>query len=501
MKQIHTALLLSGLLSQIALLSGCGDDEESTDPRAEIDTLLTVTDLVGGDFTVATAIENCSGTPPAAVRAGATTLVSTPAIEPVTVLQSDGGGELQASDDRARFFVTIPSSALDPAVYGLPVRAELVVEVACPEGPVESEPVSIQYVPTDVVVAPPQRPNRFWASDVPGDLLVCSDSSLVVLEGGTSEIDRLNLGFPCTLAEVDGVIGERRYVWGTRFGIAALDPGPSLTWTRSLLLTALWSDGTRDPIVLRTEGAGTGTRRLYVLDAATGADLVGPVDPTAGRSFLDAVARAENGDILVLESETTTDPASLTYYVRRLDSAGNDIITREAARYNYEAERDIASFSFDGSTLFYKDAPDDADTFRIAAIDTLSGAIRLLTTFGDPWRFPLGDAFDRLLVASENEFLWLDPDTGDSLSSAFGSDGGNTLRFRTEADGSVVMLADSTANAAQGLYVFEPDGTSVMRFTSSRANFTWLAVGWEGTTLFSYFNEVHLLPPTVDYAP
>lgn len=497
MNQKKICLALAGVVSGLTL-SSCGDDEEDS-PSAEIDTFLTVTELVGGDFTVVTAIENCTGTPAARIRSGSVTLVSTAAIEPVTVLQGDGSEELQAADDRARFFVTIPSAALDPATFGLPVRAELVAEVDCPEGRVESAPVTVEYVPTDVVVAPPLRPNRFWASDVPGDLLICSDSSLVVLQAGVDEVDRLNLGFPCTLAQVEGTIGERRYVWGERFGVAALDPGPAIGWSRAVLVTALWADGTRDPVLLRTEGAGAGTRRLYVLDAETGADLVGPIDATNGRRFLDELSRAENGDILALEAETVIDPPSLAYYVRRFDPAGNEIVSREVTRYEYDAELDIASFSFDGSALFYKEAPDDADTFRIAAIDTLTGARQLLTTFGDPWRFPLGDAFGRVLVASEDRFLWLDPETGNALSSPFGSDGGNTLRFRTEPDGSVVMLADSTANAAQGLYVFAPDGTSVMRFSSSRANFSWLAVGWDGTTLFSYFNEVHLLPPRAEY--
>ncbi|MEO0815257.1 MAG: hypothetical protein AAFY60_20520, partial [Myxococcota bacterium] len=105
--------------------------------------------------------------------------------------------------------------------------------------------------------------------------------------------------------------------------------------------------------------------------------------------------------------------------------------------------------------------------------------------------------------ASESELIWLDPDTGDTLSQPFSPDSGNSfLRFRVESDGSVVMIADTNqGSSGQGVYVFAPDGSSVMRFSSPRASFSWLAVGWDGTTLFSYFNEVHLIPSRAEYEP
>ncbi|MEM6734348.1 MAG: hypothetical protein AAF658_22475, partial [Myxococcota bacterium] len=172
---LPTPLIVIAALALFA--SACGDDEASTAPTAEIDTFLTVTELVGGDFTVVTAIENCDGTPSARVLADSTILLGVEAIEPVTVLQDSGGANFEATDERARFFVTIPSDRLDPAVYGLPVRTRLTVEVQCESGTAVTDSVAIEYVPTDVTVTPPGRQSRFWASDVPGDLLLCDDTS------------------------------------------------------------------------------------------------------------------------------------------------------------------------------------------------------------------------------------------------------------------------------------------------------------------------------------
>ncbi|MEM6732507.1 MAG: hypothetical protein AAF658_13190, partial [Myxococcota bacterium] len=175
----------------------------------------------------------------------------------------------------------------------------------------------------------------------------------------------------------------------------------------------------------------------------------------------------------------------------------------EAVRYNYAGDPVLANFSFDGATLFVRDAPDDPEVIQIAAVDTSTGAKRQLTSTNDPWISPLGDAFGRLLVVSEENFAWLDPTSGDRLSEPFVPDAGTAvIRLRVEPDGSAVMIADPVSggsNSGQGLYVFGPDGSSLMRFSSPRANFSWLAVGWENTSLVSYFSEVHLLPSRSNY--
>ncbi|MEO1174695.1 MAG: hypothetical protein AAFX94_21985, partial [Myxococcota bacterium] len=230
------------------------------------------------------------------------------------------------------------------------------------------------------------------------------------------------------------------------------------------------------------------------------ADLFGPVAPTSGRVFLDAVTRTSNDDVLVLEAERIDSPASLTYYVRRFDSALEDVSTTQVVRYDYAASSDRAPFSFDGGTLFFKDAPVDAETARIGAFDTETLDVRFLTTFDDPWQSPLGDAFGRLLVASDDAFVWLDPADGATRSEVFAPmSGRNFRRLRVEPDGSLIMLADPTSSAAQGLYIFRPDGSAVMRFLASQAAFGWLVTGWQDTSLFSYFNEIHALPIRADY--
>ncbi|MEM6533397.1 MAG: hypothetical protein AAF654_12280 [Myxococcota bacterium] len=499
MRRLHRLTVLAAFA-----LGACGSDDEPT-PTAEIDDFLTSQDLVGGPFSVIVALENCGGTPAARLLSGGQVLASVPAIEPLTVLQEDDGGAFAETDDRPRFVLTIEAEQLDPAVYGLPVRLELEAEVDCPNGTARSAPYAIRYVPTDDALQPPIRPVRFWPAETTGDLLICEDTELVNYVGGITETSRLNLGFPCSLLELDGQLGERRYAWGSRFGLAAISPAanggsPALAWTRSVLMEALWTDDSRDPVTLRSEAGSTNIKGLYVVDFETGADLFGPVFPATGRVFLDAVTRTASGDVLVLEAERIDDPPSLTYFVRRFDGALADLGTTQVVRYDYAASSDRAPFSFDGDTLFFKDAPVDAETARIGAFDTETLNVRFLTTFDDPWRFPLGDAFGRLLVASESGFRWLDPASGAALSEPFAPTSGRSfLRLRVEPDGSLVMLADATNNAAQGLYIFRPDGSTLMQFTSSQASFGWLATGWNDTSLISYFNEVHALPTRSEY--
>ncbi|MEO1483586.1 MAG: hypothetical protein AAFU77_15870 [Myxococcota bacterium] len=486
------------------VLAGCGDDE-SPAPQVVIDDFLTAGDLVGGGYSVVVALENCEGTPAAKLLTGNQVLATVPAIEPLTVFQEGDGGNLTETDDRPRFIITIEADRLDPSVYGLPVTLSVQAEVDCSAGTVLSEPFELRYVPTDDAIEPPIRPTRFWPSETTGDLLICEDSELVFYVAGTTEGARLNLEFPCSLVEIDGTLGERRYVWGDRFGLAAIEPAsagaaPTLAWTRTVLMEALWADGSRDPVALRSETGSSNVKGLYVVDFETGADLFGPVAPTSGRVFLDAVTRTSNDDVLVLEAERIDSPASLTYYVRRFDSALEDVSTTQVVRYDYAASSDRAPFSFDGGTLFFKDAPVDAETARIGAFDTETLDVRFLTTFDDPWQSPLGDAFGRLLVASDDAFVWLDPADGATRSEVFAPmSGRNFRRLRVEPDGSLIMLADPTSSAAQGLYIFRPDGSAVMRFLASQAAFGWLVTGWQDTSLFSYFNEIHALPIRADY--
>lgn len=392
-------------------------------------------------------------------------------------------------DARLRFTTTIPGAELSPSRFGLPARFELRLEVGCGAERVRSPGFAMEYVPTTAAIAPPVQPRRFWASDVPGDLLVCQGSDLVLVSAGTTESGRFALGFPCAEAELKGELGGRRYLVADEAGVAAIDPGPALGWSRPLPLDAVWTDAERDPVVHWQAG---GADVVMVLDFASGADAVGPL-PVTHRPR--AIARNAANEILVLGSQRDLAAPSLTYVVERFDESGAGLGSVLAAHYAWAAPSYLAEFSFDGAGLFVTAAPTGEGQRWIERVDPLTGERVALTTSSAPWRFALGEAWGRLLVASDTQLVWLDPRTGAALSAAFAPDSGNGfLRLRVEPDGSVIMLADATGPMAQGLYVFAPDGATVMRFTSPAAVFRWLTTDWLGGSLIGYFDEVHALP-------
>lgn len=474
-------------LSAIAALLafGCGNDDKSA-LRASIDENLTLVDSVGRPPIVVVVVENCDPPLKLEIVAGDASLFVESDAE---LLRFDGAS---APDGELRAVAELDK--LDPARYGLPATARVSARVDCKNGSVSTSTTELRFVPTADIVVPPAHPDRFWASDVTGDLLLCRDSELDVLVGGLEVTRSLDLEFPCALAEVEGSPGERRYLWSPRSGIAALNADATLAWTRPGLVEAIWSDPIRDPLIL-LDDISTG-RRLFAVSRADGRDTVGPLAPTEGRTFLNALARAPDDTILVLESARENSPPSLTYYVRRIDGAtGVDIDEIEAVRYPWNAPPDLASFSHDGTKIFVKAADNATADPRIEAVDLQTAARTALTTSNDPWRFPLGEVFGRLLVASEDAFRWLDPNTGAFLSEPFSPDSGNSFfRLRVESDGSIAMLADPSTSVARGLYIFDPSGASTLRFTSARVSFGWLTAGWDDTSLISLFDEVHILP-------
>lgn len=484
MTHSRSPALLAALLAGITL--ACGDDDPT--PEVEIDRNLTLPAVFGGDLVVTAAIEGCKGTPPARLVTPQGVLASVAALEP---LQIQG-----ALDDRARFVLVARPSVDDAGVYGLPMTLAIHVEVDCSGKTIRSDALEMTYVPTDAVATPAIIPRRFWAADDFGVVMICDDTRLVLHANGVEPTGQaLDVGFSCATAELRGVLGERRYLITERTGIAAIDPGPVLAWTRRLDYEDGFVDATSDPIVLSDE---TGEPQLTVLDYGTGEDKVGPLALTYAPV---ALTRDVTGDVLALETAREAEPAARVYYVQRFMADGTSLGLTEVVRYAWDAPSYYATFSFAGDRLFYVAAPTNDAERWIASASTLTGESIALSTPNDPWRSVLGDAYGRLLVASEDAFRWIDPELGVPMSEAFAPDSGAAfVRIRVDEDGSTTMLADPAATIARGFYVFGPLGDSVVRFNPGSAFFRWMAQGWEDRTLVSYFNELHLVPSRATFA-
>ncbi|MBI3180263.1 MAG: hypothetical protein HYZ27_11415, partial [Deltaproteobacteria bacterium] len=142
-------LLGAGLLFA---LSAC--EEPLPLATVEVDALLTLRDVMGGEPVVFGNAEGCSPDPLAVALGNGRELV--PA-STVTLFPTDEGPDL--------FQMVIPKAALDPAVFGLPARFELVLELRCHERWVSSPPFAMTYVPTTASLAPPYNAARFWPGD------------------------------------------------------------------------------------------------------------------------------------------------------------------------------------------------------------------------------------------------------------------------------------------------------------------------------------------------
>ena len=465
---------------------GCHENEPTPDAKLVVDGLLTVAVQVGGDPLVTGRATNCPGAPPAVAYADGIEVSRLDAVTFFATTTAEG----ETVPEDLRFQMSIPSAALSPAVYGLPLTFDLELEVECNGVWVRSEPYPMTYLPTLASLVPPFRPMRFWpASSQAGDLLVCDDTLLVLYEGGATPIRSMDVGFPCSATDMSEGFGMRRYLRGDLLGIAAVDGDDTVAWSRPCLLVESKVDATRDPVVLRKEN---NLPVLVVLDRATGADKAGPL--TLPRTPLGPLARAGNDDILVLESERGDIPETLTYTVQRLSPDLTDLGSIVVATYRWRAPTYVAVFADTGDAVYVAAAP-DGDTSRwIEKIDTSTGSLLWATSPTDGWLYPLGDAYGRTIVASDAAFTWLNLVTGAPESGTFAPDSGNNfLRAYVEPDGSLVMLADDTSGVAQGLYLFAPDGRSTLRFHPGAALFRWLSPGWGTGSLVSFFNEVHWL--------
>jgi hypothetical protein len=476
----------------LPLTAACSDHAPPEAPGVYVDPLLTVAVQIGGDPLVTGRVSLCPGTPPAVAYADGAEVARVDAVTFFTRTPADG----EAPEPGLLFQMSLAAEALAPNVYGLPATFDLELEIRCGDAWVRSPPFAMIYLPTLASMVPPFRSARFWpASSAVGDFLVCEDTALVLYQGGVTPIRTMEVGFACAVSDLSEGAGDRRYLRGESVGIAAIDGDDTLAWSRPSLIVETKVDATRDPVVLREE---FGVTVLAVLDRATGADRVGPIDLT--RVPLGPLARTESGDILVLESERTAAPDGLTYYVQRLSPDGADLGSIVVATYMWRAPSYVAEFTIAGDALFVAAAPDGDLARWIEKIDTTAGSLLWATAPTDPWRYPLGDAYGRALVASDSGFAWLDLTTGAPASQAFAPDSGNSfLRAYVETDGSLVMLADDTGGIAQGLYLFAPNGAATVRFRPGAALFRWLAPGWGTGTVVSFFNEVHWLYAREEY--
>jgi hypothetical protein len=364
------------------------------------------------------------------------------------------------------------------------------------------------YLPAQASLAPSYELGRFWASDDPGDLLVCRDTALVLYRDGVEPDDTLELGFPCGAADMTLGLGSRRYLVGVNAGIAAIDPGPELAWARPMLLQDWWIEVDRAPAIIREVD---GNPEVVLLDQ-DGADLVGPVPapgplpyrPIGATWPIGAVAVNAAGELLVLEASRTESPPALTYAVHRMTPELVLTGSTRVQEYEWQIPSGEAVFIYDddASHIYVSAAPDDDNNRWVERIELASGEQSWATDPADGWRYPLGDAYGRTVVASSREFIWLDPEDGAEASSRFAPDSGNRfLRAFIEPDGSILMLADPASGVAQGLYIFAPDGSSTVRYHPGAALLRWVAPGWdtEGGALVSHFTELHWLHSRAEY--
>jgi outer membrane protein assembly factor BamB len=494
-----------------ALVSaGCdGPDSLPDVARVEVDSLMTINALIGGEPIITARVWSCGGTPPVTVYANGIEVLSEAS---VTLAADDTGGDVELEGSSV-FQVVIPSAELSPAVFGLPPAFDVELDVKCDNIWVRSPPFAMLYLPAQASLAPAYELGRFWPSDDGGDLLVCEDTVLTLYAGGTNASDTLELGFPCGTADMSPGPGARRYLTGVSVGIAAIDPdqtGPTLAWTQPMRLQDWWIEVDENPVVIRDNG---GSPEIVVLDQGNGADLVDPVPPPGELPYrptgatwpLGAVAaNTASNEVLVLEANRTNSPPSLTYTVHRLDPTSDLAVlgSVEVQQYDWQIPSAEAVFIYDedASHIYVSAAPDGETSRWVECVDLSDGAVTWSTDPADGWRYPLGDAVGRTVVASDQDFVWLDPSDGSEISARFAPDSGNRfLRAFIEPDGSIVMLGDPAGGVAQGLYIFAPDGTLTVRFHPGAAIMRWVAPGWSDGALVSFFTELHWLYSRAEY--
>ncbi len=471
-------------------LSACDDNTtDAATAAVEFDPLLSPTLQLGGDLLVTGRVLECTAISHAQLDTPQETLAQSDALTLFKIDPLPG----ETPDPRVRFQLLVPADTLSPARYGLPLSMPLTLTVQCDGETLVSPAVTFTYLPTWQSFAPSFNANHFWAAAHEGDLLVCDNTSITVWEQGVSAGAPMDVGFPCAVADLSDGIGGQRYLHGEGVGLAAIGDDDALRWSRPLNLVDVQVDPDSDPLLLYDDG----DVQLAVLERVDGTTKVGPV--SLAYPPLGPMRFTVSGEIVVLEAERQDEPAALNYYVERFAPTGESLGTLLAYQYPWHAPPYLADFSFAGEALYVAAALSEDERF-LAKIDLGSG----ITTWQSPpeagYLFPLGESYGRLVAATATGFIWLDPATGTPVSESFAPDSGNNfLRGTVEEDGSIVMLADASGNAAQGLYLFAPDGTSTLRLHDPTALFRTLTPAWQSGAIVSFFNEIHWLKSQASY--
>ncbi|MBC7793874.1 MAG: hypothetical protein H7Z43_09205 [Clostridia bacterium] len=509
--------LVSIVLAVLAV--GCSRDPTANDAKKllTVDQDLTLSTFFGGDVGLAVGYDCQTIGGPVTATSRGVVLASIAMPEPIQF-----GGNL-------RFLVSIPAAKFADTSFGNPTVVPVTIGADCDGRPAISNPYTVTYVRPSHSGVAPSGVSRVWSSDAENEILACDGASLVryslsPLDGDLTppvEIERLELGFACTLGELRGDVGGRRYFVVDRGGIAAIDPGPALAWVAppALLFYGLSARTDEDPILVYQD-PGSPSKQVVVLSKTDGSTILGPLplqanpyDATPPNSVpTGAVARSADGSISVLTF--ARQGVENIYFIERFDTAGAAIGTPvQVVRYGRQADGQstdlpYAEFSYDGSRLYFSNN-DGTDLLAkwVASIALADGRVTRLTTLdsgGNGYRDVIGEAYGRLLVASEQNFIWLDTMTGDPLSSSFAPDSARRFyRLRVESDGSTVMLADTTGTGSGGFYVFDSNGLSLVRINGDDTSFSWLAGGPGGGSLIVVAdptgNEVHDLGPAASF--
>ncbi len=390
-----------------------------------------------------------------------------------------------------RFVITVNGSSIDTKKFGVPAQVPLVVHAVCDGKHVISDTYTVEYVPVLSTIVAPTAVTRFWPADNDGEILACNGDSLVHYDAAGNQIGAaLALGFSCTLAEMQGDVGGRRFLTVPSDGMAAIDPGPALVWTRSgsasqFLFEGMWPSATEDIVVeYRTtdpENPGATVAVVALVDRDTGADKFPAITTTY--KALSPVTRDAGGNIGVLTHNL--EGVETVYYTEYYDSSGAKLRDPvQVSSYAQSTGNPYAEFSFDGSVI-YVSATDGGAGNWVQMSALADGTITELTGHGDGWSNVVGGAFGRLLVASDTQFIWVDPSAQTYDGIAFTTDSGTSgfFRLRVEADGSTVMLGDPNSNSgADGFYGFDPQGNDIIRLHGG-GSFSWLTESDGGGSL------------------
>jgi hypothetical protein len=462
------------VLAAMAIWS-CGGSSDLNEPQLlTVDPMLSLQGVLGGDFALAVAFDTCATlTGPATAEANGVVLGSLDTPEVLVF----GVGK--------RFLITVTGTAIDQQRYGVPANVPIVVHAVCDGKRSRSNTYTVEYVPVLSTIVAPTTVPRFWPADSAGEILGCSGNSLVHYDASGNQIgDALNLGFACALGEMHGDVGGRRFLTVNSDGIAAIDPGPVLLWTRhsnTFLFLGMWASPTEDIVVVyRTSPVSFGSTAFVALvDRNTGLDKFPAIVTTY--KTLPPVTRNPDGNIGVLT--WNKEGVENVYYTEFYDTTGAALRGPLQVASYPSGMTPYAEFSFDG-TRIYASGTDGGAGFWIQMSTLVEGTLTQLTGPSDGWKNVVGEAFGRLLVSSDDHFVWLAPDTASVDSSPFAPDSGNSFfRVRVEADGSTIMLADPNSNAgADGFYVFAPDGADVIRLHQNQ-HFSWLTESVGGGSL------------------